>query len=291
MQHVVLSLHAKKEGMERSQAEKDYRRIEAAIHFIVAYQSSQPSLEEIAEHVHMSPYHFQRLFTRWAGISPKKFLQYLTLQYARERLREDLSLEEIAYEAGLSGTGRLHDLFINLEGMTPGQYKKRGKGITIRYGFHQGPFGKFILALTPEERICALEFTADEKKAVESLQQQWNESVLEYNPGLTRAHAEGLFTPHPGYELKLLVKGTPYQLKVWEALLKIPFGDLVSYQAVAEHVGNPQGLQATGGAIGKNPVAYLIPCHRVVRKTGQINGYRWGLDRKSAMIGWEAAQL
>lgn len=277
--------------MERSQAETDYRRIEAAIHFIAARHTSQPSLEEIARHVHMSPYHFQRLFTRWAGISPKKFLQYLTFQYTRERLREDLSLEEIAYEAGLSGTSRLHDLFINMEGMTPGQYKKHGKGIHIRYGFHQGPFGKFILALTPEERICALEFTEDEKKAVEFLQQQWNESELEYDPGFTGPLAEGLFVPHAMPELKLLVKGTPYQLKVWEALLKIPFGELVSYQAVSVHVRNPQGLQATGGAIGKNPVAYLIPCHRVIRKTGQLNGYRWGLDRKSAMIGWEAAQL
>ncbi len=277
--------------MERKQAEIDYGRIEAAIHYIGDMHTSQPSLEEIAEHVHMSPYHFQRLFTRWAGISPKKFLQYLTLQYARERLRENLSLEEIAYEAGLSGTGRLHDLFINMEGMTPGQYKKYGKGITIRYGFHQGPFGKFILGVTPEERICALEFTNDEKEAVESLRQHWNESKLEHNPGFTGPLAEGLFSQHTGSELKLLVKGTPYQLKVWEALLKIPFGELVSYQAVSEHVQNPLGLQATGGAVGKNPVAFLIPCHRVVRKTGEINGYRWGLDRKSAMIGWEAAQL
>lgn len=277
--------------MERKQEDIDYGRIETAIHYIGTYHTNQPSLEEIAEHVHMSPYHFQRLFTRWAGISPKKFLQYLTLQYARERLRENLSLEEIAYEAGLSGTSRLHDLFINMEGMTPGQYKKYGKGITIRYGFHQGPFGKFILAVTTEERICALEFTDDEKEAVESLHQHWNESKLEHNPGVTSPLAEGLFSQQTGTKLKLLVKGTSYQLKVWEALLRIPFGELVSYQAVSEHVHNPRGLQATGGAVGKNPVAYLIPCHRVVRKTGEINGYRWGLDRKSAMIGWEAAQV
>lgn len=277
--------------MDRNQAETDYRRIEAAIHFIAARQNSQPSLEEIAEHVHMSPFHFQRLFTRWAGISPKKFLQFLTLQYARERLREDLSLEEIAYEAGLSGTSRLHDLFINMEGMTPGQYKKSGKGITINYGFHLSPFGKYILAATSEQRICGLEFTGDEKEAVDSLRQRWNESKLEHNPRFTSPLADELFSQGPETPLKLLVKGTPFQLKVWEALLKIPFGELVSYQAVSKHVGNPQGLQATGGAIGKNPVAYLIPCHRVVRKTGQINGYRWGLDRKSAMIGWEAAHL
>jgi len=183
--------------MNQNQPDIDYRRIESAIHYIGEHHTTQPPLEEIAAHVHMSPYHFQRLFTRWAGISPKKFLQYLTLQYAKAQLREELSLSEIAHEAGLSGTGRLH----------------------------------------------------------------------------------------------ILVKGTPFQLKVWEALLKIPYGALVSYQTVSEHVNNPRGLQATGGAIGKNPVAFLIPCHRVVRKTGEINGYRWGLDRKSALIGWEAAHL
>ncbi len=271
------------------QTEVDYKRIERAIHYIGEHHTTQPSLEEIAEHVHMSPYHFQRLFTRWAGISPKKFLQYLTLQYAKEQIREDLSLSEIAYEAGLSGTSRLHDLFISMEGMTPGQYKKSGKGITIHYGFHQSPFGKFILALTSEARICTLEFSEDEEDATLVLHQQWSESNLLYDPTITAPLAEQLFSHEVSTPLKLLVKGTPFQLKVWEALLKIPFGALVSYQAVSEHVNNPRGLQATGGAIGKNPVAYLIPCHRVVRKTGEINGYRWGLDRKSALIGWEAA--
>lgn len=273
------------------QAEVDYKRIERAIHYIGEHHTAQPSLEDIAEHVHMSPYHFQRLFTRWAGISPKKFLQYLTLQYAKEQIREDLSLSDIAHEAGLSGTSRLHDLFISMEGMTPGQYKKSGKGITIHYGFHQGPFGKFILALTSEKRICALEFIEDEEEAVAALHLQWGESGLKYNPPYTTPVAKQLFSNGIRTPLKLLVKGTPFQLKVWEALLKIPSGTLVSYQAVSEHVNNPRGLQATGGAIGKNPIAYLIPCHRVVRKTGEINGYRWGLDRKSALIGWEAAHL
>ena len=277
--------------MNTRQAETDYKRIESAIHFIGQNYTNQPSLEEVAAHVHMSPYHFQRLFTRWAGISPKKFLQYLTLRYAKDQLRDDLSLEEIAYEAGLSGPSRLHDLFINMEGMTPGQYKKSGKGITINYGFHLSPFGKYILAATSDQRICGLEFTEDETKAVESLRQHWRESKLEHNPRFTFPLAKELFSQGPATPLNLLVKGTPYQLKVWETLLKIPFGELVSYQAVSRHVQNPQGLQATGGAIGKNPVAFLIPCHRVVRKTGEINGYRWGLDRKMAMIGWEAAHI
>jgi AraC family transcriptional regulator of adaptative response/methylated-DNA-[protein]-cysteine methyltransferase len=273
------------------QAEVDYKRIERAIHYIGEHQNGQPSLEEIATHINMSPFHFQRLFTRWAGISPKKFLQFLTLQYAKEQIREDLSLSEIAYEAGLSGTSRLHDLFINMEGMTPGQYKKSGKGITIHYGFHQGPFGEYILALTSEERICALEFTDDEEGAVKALHEQWSESKLKHDSSFTTSLAKQLFSCELKAPLRLLVKGTPFQLKVWEALLKIPFGELVSYQAVSEYVNNPRGLQATGSAIGKNPVAFLIPCHRVVRKTGEINGYRWGLNRKSALIGWEAAHL
>jgi len=273
------------------QTELDYKRIESAIHYIAEHHSAQPSLEEIAKHVHMSPYHFQRLFTQWAGVSPKKFLQYLTLRYAKEQIREDLSLSEIADEAGLSGTGRLHDLFINMEGMTPGQYKKSGKGININYGFHLSPFGKYILALTSEERICALEFIDNEEEAIMALRHQWSESELNYNPQLTAPLADKLFSPESASPLKLLVIGTPFQLKVWEALLKIPYGALVSYQAVSEHVNNPRALQATGGAIGKNPVAFLIPCHRVIRKTGEINGYRWGLDRKSALIGWEAAHL
>lgn len=269
----------------------DFRRIEEAIRFIGSQYTRQPSLEEVAEHVHMSPYHFQRMFTRWAGISPKKFLQYLTLQYAREQLREDLSIEEIAYRAGLSGSGRLHDLFISMEGMTPGQYKKLGKGMTIRYGIHASPFGNYILGATAEQRICSLEFIRDEAEAVKSLRLQWSESSLEHDPRFTAPLARDLFSEKPDTTLKLLVKGTPFQLKVWEALLKIPFGGLASYQAVSRYVNNPRGQQATGSAIGKNPVAYLIPCHRVVRKTGAIHGYRWGLARKSAMIGWEAARL
>jgi AraC family transcriptional regulator of adaptative response/methylated-DNA-[protein]-cysteine methyltransferase len=275
--------------MNSSQAEADYRRIERAIHFIGEHHTGQPSLEEIAAHVHMSPFHFQRLFTRWAGVSPKKFLQYLTLQYAKEQIKADLSLSEIANNAGLSGSSRLHDLFISLEGMTPGQYKKSGKGIAICYGFHHSPFGKYILAVTSEKRICALEFTENEEASASRLHLQWGASEIKYDPVFTTPLAEGLFMQKSPPPLSLLVKGTPFQLKVWEALLKIPFGELVSYQAVSEYVNNPRGLQATGGAIGKNPVAFLIPCHRVIRKTGEINGYRWGVERKSALIGWEAA--
>ncbi|MDF1573856.1 MAG: methylated-DNA--[protein]-cysteine S-methyltransferase [Bacteroidales bacterium] len=271
------------------QEELDYRHIERAIHFIGEQRNTQPSLEEIAAHINMSPYHFQRLFTRWAGISPKKFLQFLTLQYAKEQLRQNFSLSQIAFEAGLSGTSRLYDLFVKLEGITPGQYKRSGKGITIYYGFHQGPFGKFILAITSGGQICALEFTEEEEEAVRTLHRQWSESELRFDLAYTAPLAKRLFSNKPLKAFRLLVKGTPFQLKVWEALLKIPFGKLVSYQAVSEHIHNPGGIQATGGAIAKNPIAFLIPCHRVVRKTGEIHAYRWGVDRKSALIGWEAA--
>ena len=212
------------------------------------------------------------------------------IHYIGEHQAGQPSLEEIADEAGLSGTGRLHDLFITMEGMSPGQYRNSGKGSTIQYGFHHGPFGKYILAVTGEQRICGLEFTDNEEDAVWGLHRQWSESKLIHNPLFTAPLARGLFSLESTPPLNLLVKGTPFQLKVWEALLKIPFGKLVSYQAVSEYINNPRGLQATGGAIGKNPVAYLIPCHRVVRKTGEINGYRWGVERKSALISWEASQ-
>ena len=275
--------------MNAKQAAIDYKRIERAICFIGEHRTHQPSLEEISAHVHMSPYHFQRLFSRWAGISPKKFLQYLTLQYAKEQIKENLSLSEIAYNAGLSGTGRLHDLFIRMEGMTPGQYRKSGSGLTIRYGFHPGPFGTFMLAMTTDQRICALEFTEDETASASALQQRWSESLLFHDSAFTAPLSEQIFSAEANISLKLLAQGSPFQLKVWEALLKIPSGTLVSYQAVSRYVNNPRGLQATGGAIGQNPIAYLIPCHRVIRKTGELNGYRWGLERKSALIAWEAS--
>jgi AraC family transcriptional regulator of adaptative response/methylated-DNA-[protein]-cysteine methyltransferase len=277
--------------MNNDRAEVDYRRIECAIQFIGEYHTGQPSLEEIAAHVNMSPYHFQRLFTRWAGISPKKFLQYLTLRYAKEQLRKGGSLTEIAHEVGLSGSSRLHDLFITLEGMTPDQYRRSGKGITIYYGFHISPFGKYMLGVTSRQRICVLEFSDYEEESVAELENRWRESTIIHDKGFTATIADRLFDPCAKTPFCLLVKGTPFQLKVWEALLKIPFGSLVSYQTVSTYVDNPRGLQATGSAIGKNPIAYLIPCHRVVRKTGQLNGYRWGLGRKSALIGWEAAHL
>ncbi|RLD29015.1 MAG: hypothetical protein DRI70_02805 [Bacteroidetes bacterium] len=267
----------------------DYQRIEKAIAYIQKHLQEQPNLDEIAAHVHLSPYHFQRLFTRWAGISPKKFMQFLTLQYARERLEKNPSLAEISQDAGLSGTGRLHDLFITMEGMTPDEYRRSGVGHTIYYGIHFCPFGQYLLAITENNMICTLQFFKEESMAIYDLQKHWFASSMEHAPEKTGLIASRLFQPDNDSPLSVLVRGTNFQLKVWEALLKIPYGEVVSYQSIAEHVNNPKGLQAVGSAIGKNPVAYLIPCHRVIKKTGQINEYRWGRLRKSAILGWESS--
>lgn len=275
--------------MYSEQALVDYGRIEEAIAYIKEHQENQPSLEEIATHVHLSPYHFQRLFTRWAGISPKKFLQYLTIQYARKILDKNQSLAQVAQEAGLSGPGRLHDLFVGIEGMTPDQYRRSGSGLTLFHGFFHSPFGKYLLAVTSEDRICSLQFIEDESLALEELRRQWSGSMHLPDPERTGQIARKLFAPGASDQIRLLLRGTPFQLKVWEALLKIPFGELVSYQVIAEYLNNPQGLQAVGSAIGRNPVAYLVPCHRVIKKAGQISEYRWGRTRKSALIGWEAS--
>jgi AraC family transcriptional regulator of adaptative response/methylated-DNA-[protein]-cysteine methyltransferase len=275
--------------MYSEEAFVDYHRIQEAIAFIKENRGSQPSLEEIAKHVHLSPYHFQRLFTRWAGISPKKFLQYLTIRYARKVLERNQSLAQVAQDAGLSGPGRLHDLFVGIEGMTPEQYRKSGSGLTLYHGFHYSPLGKYLLAVTPGDRICSLQFLEDETFALKELKNRWSAARHQEDPDRTGRIADTLFVPGATKEIHLLLRGTPFQIKVWEALLKIPFGELVSYQVIAEYIHNPGGLQAVGSAIGRNPVAYLVPCHRVIKKAGQISEYRWGSTRKAALIGWEAS--
>jgi AraC family transcriptional regulator of adaptative response/methylated-DNA-[protein]-cysteine methyltransferase len=268
----------------------DYQRIEKAIAFIREHRAEQPTLEDIASHIHLSPYHFQRLFTRWAGISPKKFLQYLTIRYAREQLLLHPTLEEVAHEAGLSGTGRLHDLFISMEGMTPDQYRKSGAGLTIYYGFHHSPFGRYLLAVTREKRVCSLQFIEDEQQSIRELERQWAASERVFDQEITGQIATTLFQSGETGRHNLLARGTPFQLKVWESLLRIPSGALVSYQSVARYIHQPKALQAVGSAIGSNPIACLIPCHRVIKKSGDISEYRWGSLRKSAILGWEAAR-
>ncbi|CAN5920920.1 methylated-DNA--[protein]-cysteine S-methyltransferase [soil metagenome] len=269
----------------------DYDRIASAIAFIKDNVQRQPELAEVAAHVSLSPFHFQRLFQRWAGVSPKKFLQFLTLVAAKNELRASHSLSHTAFATGLSGTGRLHDLFVTLEGMTPGEYKAAGANLEIRYGLHDSPFGKMLLAAT-EKGICHLAFTDEPDAARIELQHLWARARLLPDAHSTAPLAQKIFRPSGGISdpLPLLVRGTPFQLKVWEALLHLPEGALTSYGELASAIGLPKASRAVGTAVGQNPIAFLIPCHRVIRKAGGIGDYRWGSTRKTALIGWEACR-
>ena len=277
-----------------SQQAEDYRRIERAIEYIEANFRSRPTLDEIAKSSHMSKYHFDRMFRRWAGISPIRFMQFLTLEYTKRLLDESETILDASYDAGLSGPGRLHDLFVTFDAMTPGEYKNLGRGLTIEYGFHPTPFGQCLLAKT-ERGICHLSFvdSDDNKSAIERLQRQWPGSGLIENREATGSIVKSIFTAKPDNDSRpfhLLVKGTNFQVNVWRALLTIPAGHLVSYGDMAAHISRPGSSRAVAGAIAVNPVAYLIPCHRVIAGSGHIHGYRWGVSRKKAIIGWEAAR-
>jgi len=271
----------------------DYDRIAQAIEFIKTNFKQQPSLESISAEVHLSPFHFQRLFTEWAGTSPKKFLQYLTVEHAKKLLSEHkATLFDTACESGLSGTGRLHDLFISIEGMTPAEYKNGGKNLTINYSTALSPFGKLFLAST-HTGICYMAFCENEADAFSDLQQKFQQANFRAVHDEHQKDALLIFQQKPTQLnlIKLHLKGTPFQLKVWQSLLQIPFGKLATYGHIAAHIGNSGASRAVGTAIAGNPVAYLIPCHRVIRSGGEVGGYMWGSTRKSAMIGWESAQL
>ncbi|MDP9047408.1 MAG: methylated-DNA--[protein]-cysteine S-methyltransferase [Bacteroidota bacterium] len=276
-----------------SQETINYQRIAKAIDYIRLNFKTQPNLDEVAEKVHLSPFHFQRLFTEWAGISPKKFLQYLSLDHAKSLLKEkQATLFDVAFETGLSGTGRLHDLFMNIEGMTPAEYKNGGKELSINYSFAESPFGNIIVASTPKG-ICYMAFADDRDEAFTSLQGQFPNAL--YTQVVDLAQQNALFIFKKDWSelsgIKLHLKGTPFQLKVWEALLNIPIGGLATYATVATAIHQPTASRAVGGAVGDNPVAFLIPCHRVIRSTGEFGQYHWGATRKAAMIGWEAAKV
>lgn len=271
----------------------DYRRIEQAIHFLEEQAVKQPSLEEVADHIGLSPYHFQRLFKAWAGVSPKRFLQYLTVENAKRLLRESNSVLDAALDVGLSGPGRLHDLFVSVEAMTPGEYKDCGRELELQYGFHPTPFGECLIAVTPRG-ICSLAFVDLENRtqALEQLFDTWQDATLVENPRASGAIVEQIFAPagaHGQVSLKVLLKGTNFQIKVWEALLRIPEGTVASYGDLADAVGHHGAHRAVGTALGHNPIAYLIPCHRVLRNNGDIGGYRWGTTRKRAILAREAA--
>jgi AraC family transcriptional regulator of adaptative response/methylated-DNA-[protein]-cysteine methyltransferase len=270
----------------------NYERIAEAIDYITRNFKRQPGLDEIAEKVHLSPFHFQRLFTEWAGVSPKKFLQFTSLEYAKQILREgQTSLFDAAYESGLSGTGRLHDLFINIEGMTPGEYKNGGGNLSINYSFAQSPFGNIIVAST-SKGICYMAFMESEKEALEDMRSHFPNARYKQLTDLIQQNALYIFTQDWSRlrDIKLHLKGTDFQLKVWQTLLKIPAGGLTTYGQIASQIKQPQASRAVGTAIGSNPVAFLIPCHRVIQSTGVFGNYMWGSNRKKAIIGWEAAK-
>jgi AraC family transcriptional regulator, regulatory protein of adaptative response / methylated-DNA-[protein]-cysteine methyltransferase len=271
----------------------NYNRIAAAIEYIQLHFKEQPGLDEVAAKVHLSPFHFQRLFTEWAGVSPKKFLQYISVAHAKQLLKsKTATVFDAAFETGLSGTGRLHDLFIKIEGMTPGEFKNGGEQLFINYSYAESPFGNIIVASTTKG-ICHIAFADDEHKALHELQQHFPKAQLRQMVDLMQQHALYIFTHNWDklHQIKLHLKGTDFQLKVWEALLKIPMGQLSTYGTIAEKINNPQASRAVGTAIGSNPVAFLIPCHRVIQSTGAFGGYMWGSTRKTAIIGWEAAKV
>jgi AraC family transcriptional regulator of adaptative response/methylated-DNA-[protein]-cysteine methyltransferase len=271
----------------------NYQRIARAIEFINENFKSQPTLDEIAEHVHLSPFHFQKLFTDWAGVSPKKFLQYTTLNYAKNILRQpQVTLFDAAEETGLSGTSRLHDLFIKIEGMTPGEYKNGGEKLSINYSFYDSLFGKLLIGSTTKG-ICYLMFSEEANHSLDDLKNRFPKAEFVQKEDDFQKRGVAFFTSdwHNNEKLKLHLKGTDFQLKVWESLLKVPLGKLSTYGNIAEELKNPNASRAVGKAIGCNPVAFLIPCHRVIQTSGKLGGYMWGTTRKQAIIGWEAAKI
>ena len=276
-----------------AQETTNYNRIAAAIGYIKDNFKTQPQLEEVAQQINVSPFHFQKMFTDWAGVSPKKFLQYITVEHAKRMLqKEQATLFDTAIETGLSGTGRLHDLFVNIEGMTPGEYKNGVENLTINYSFAESPFGNILVASTPVG-ICHISFADDEAAAFNALQQNFPSAAYKQMVDLAQQNVLYFFT-HDWSKLnqiKLHLKGTAFQLKVWESLLKIPMGQLSTYGAIAKNIQSPNASRAVGTAIGSNPVAFLIPCHRVIQSSGIFGGYHWGSVRKTAMIGWEAARI
>jgi AraC family transcriptional regulator of adaptative response/methylated-DNA-[protein]-cysteine methyltransferase len=275
-----------------TQADINYRRIAEAIDYIKSNFRVQPNLEEVAEKIHLSPAHFQRMFTEWAGTSPKKFLQYISLEHAKRILKdEQTTLLDAAWETGLSSTSRLHDLFVNIEGMTPAEYKNGGKNLRINYSIADSPFGQLIVAST-EKGVCYMAFEEEDEKAVADLERRFPNAFFQRKLDLLQQNALFIFQNDWSKlsEIKLHLKGTDFQLKVWESLLKIPMGRLQTYGQIAGRIGAPSASRAVGTAIGSNPVAFLIPCHRVIQSSGALGGYMWGPTRKAAIIGWEGAK-
>jgi AraC family transcriptional regulator of adaptative response/methylated-DNA-[protein]-cysteine methyltransferase len=275
---------------------EDYARVRRAIAYISEHWRDQPDLDEIAADAGLSPTHFQRLFSRWAGISPKEFVQAITLDHARDLLQGSASILDTAYEVGLSGAGRLHDLFVNHEAMTPGDYKRRGAGLEIAWGYHPSPFG-IALIMATERGVAGLAFAddaEDEQAIFEDMTRRWPAANFSNEPEKTAPYAARIFTPElwsKSDPLKLVLIGTDFEVRVWDALLKLPPGQAITYSDLAANVCSPAAARAVGSAVGRNPISFVVPCHRVLRKDGGLGGYHWGITRKQAIIGWEAGRL
>ncbi|NDJ74621.1 MAG: methylated-DNA--[protein]-cysteine S-methyltransferase [Chloroflexi bacterium] len=272
--------------------ERDYDRVEQLIEYMHENFRDQPTLADLAAHLNLSEYHLQRMFRRWAGISPKRFLQYLTAEYARDRLQASRDILDTVYAAGLSGPGRLHDLTLNIYAMTPSEVKEQGRGLAIAYGFHATLFGDCLLGLTGRG-VCALRFVSldGRQAALGELRAEWPNASFEHDPAATGPIIEQIFGATAEQSISLFVKGTNFQVRVWEALLTIPQGALVTYGDIAQRIDRPNASRAVGSAVGSNPIGYLIPCHRVIRSNGIVGDYRWSASRKQAMIAWEAERL
>jgi AraC family transcriptional regulator of adaptative response/methylated-DNA-[protein]-cysteine methyltransferase len=271
-----------------TQLSNDYQRIEQAILYLEDHYQEQPSLEDVAATIGLSEFHFQKLFTRWAGVSPKRFLQFLTKTGAKELLARSENLLDTTHQLGLSSLGRLHDLFVTTEAVSPGEFKSRGEGVTIRYGLHASPFGKCLIAVT-DRGICHLGFVeTSEGNAIDNLVADWQNAQLIEDNQTTAPLVDSIFDPHARGKINLHVRGTNFQLKVWEALLQIPAGAVTTYEGLAERIGQPTASRAVGTAVGHNPIAVLIPCHRVIRKVGEFGNYRYGAPRKKALLAYES---
>jgi AraC family transcriptional regulator of adaptative response/methylated-DNA-[protein]-cysteine methyltransferase len=272
----------------------EYQRMEKAIRFLEDHAGEQPNLDVVSEQIGLSSFHFQRLFKKWTGLSPKRYLQFLTVENAKTLLLDSSSVMDTALEVGLSGSGRLHDLFVSVEAMTPGQFKSRGTGITLEYGFYDSPFGSALLVVT-ETGITDLWFVDDEDEgeAFDELHKLWPAATVREGTEATRKKMNrilsGVFSQTRGEPVKLLLRGTNFQIKVWQALLRIPEGAVTSYTDIAQGIGRPDAVRAVAGAVAKNPIAWLIPCHRVLRSSGEMGGYRWGITRKKIMLARELA--
>ncbi len=281
-----------------SQMSLDYARVEQALRYLDRIAPQQPPLRDVAAVVGLSEFHFQRLFSRWAGISPKQFLRVQTLEFAKDRLAKSRNVLEAAWESGLSGGGRMHDLFVTIDAVTPGEYQSGGAGVHIAAGFHATPFGEALIGVT-ERGVCALAFTSGSREeALADLRKRWPAATITKSEAHTRSVLEQVFggwRREGGFSalapLRILVKGTNFQTKVWQALLNIPAGHLASYEDVARLVGSRDAARAVGAAVAANPLAYIIPCHRVIRSTGALGAYRWGSERKRAILAWEAGRV